>query len=176
MVVRPIADRLYNYLLLQGSVDLFSASGPSTPSSVPSSYVPSKRKRPIICDCDDSDDEASDKTIDATVAFSDKNVDVNIRSVKRPKLNELIPDAVQRRNAEVVKEKDRSKIIPHPFPFPCNYRRDVELCLNTGRMTKEANKHFITAIASAMFCYKRLVALLSGFYLENFAWGGRFEH
>ena len=56
---------------------------------------------------------------------------------------------------EVVAKKNTEKPLPHPFPFPSNYRPEVEICLKNKRMTKEARKHFHSSVASAMFSYKR---------------------
>ena len=47
----------------------------------------------------------------------------------------------------IISKKGSEKALPHPFPFPANYRPEVELCLKSGKMTKEARKHFLSAIA-----------------------------
>ena len=44
---------------------------------------------------------------------------------------------------------------PDPFPLPVNYRSDVELCLSTGKMTREAKRAFLSSVAAKMFGYKR---------------------
>ncbi len=55
----------------------------------------------------------------------------------------------------VEKKGDDETPIPHPFPFPSNYRRDVQVCLKSGRMTSEARRHFLSSIASTMFAFRR---------------------
>ena len=44
----------------------------------------------------------------------------------------------------------------HP---PSNYRPDVETCLKSGKMTTDARKHFLSAVASAMFSFKRYMVI-----------------
>ena len=56
---------------------------------------------------------------------------------------------------EIISKKGNEKPLPHPFPLPANYRPEVELCLKSGKMTTEARKHFLSAIASAIFSFKR---------------------
>ena len=72
---------------------------------------------------------------------------------------------------EVVAKKNTEKPLPHPFPFPSNYRPEVEICLKNKRMTKEARKHFHSSVASAMFSYKR-----SSCYLVYYGQGWGDEH
>ena len=55
----------------------------------------------------------------------------------------------------VISMKVKEKPLPHPFPFPANYRHDVEVCLKSCKMTASARKHFLSAIASVMFSYKK---------------------
>uniref|UniRef100_A0A1X7U1X0 Uncharacterized protein n=1 Tax=Amphimedon queenslandica TaxID=400682 RepID=A0A1X7U1X0_AMPQE len=54
-----------------------------------------------------------------------------------------------------VLRKEKEKPLPHPFIFPVNYRPEVEMCLKSGKMTKEARKQLLTSVASCMFSYKR---------------------
>ena len=61
---------------------------------------------------------------------------------------------------EVIAKKSTEKPLPHPFPFPSNYRPEVELCLKSERRTKEARKQFHSSVASAIFSYKRCSNLL----------------
>ena len=91
----------------------------------------SKRRYSIV----ESDDDSSVHT------------DVSTPSIKKGKIE--LPEAVSIKKAE--------KPLPYPFPLPSNYRPEVEVCLKTGKMTKEARRHFISAIASAMFSYKRYI-------------------
>ena len=58
---------------------------------------------------------------------------------------------------EVIEKKSTERPLPHPFPLPNNYRPDVELCLKKKRMTAEARRHFHSAVAGAMFNFKRCV-------------------
>ena len=51
--------------------------------------------------------------------------------------------------------KVKEKPLPHPFPFPANYCIDVEVFLKFCKMTASARKHFLSAIASVIFSYKR---------------------
>ena len=45
--------------------------------------------------------------------------------------------------------------LPDPFPLPTNFRSDVHACLNQKKMTKSARAAYFTAVASAMFQFKR---------------------
>lgn len=50
--------------------------------------------------------------------------------------------------------KGSEKPLLDPFPLPQNFRVDVELALKTGKMTRETQKAFISAIAGSMLTYK----------------------
>lgn len=64
-----------------------------------------------------------------------------------------IPDVIKKKTLQVVKDSD--KPLPYPFPLPCNFRRDVEACLKTKRMTMETTSQFLSSVANAIFSYKR---------------------
>ena len=49
----------------------------------------------------------------------------------------------------------RKTPLPDPFLLPTNYQPDVHLCLAKKKMTKTAKAAFYTAVAAAMFQYKR---------------------
>lgn len=51
--------------------------------------------------------------------------------------------------------KDDSAPLPHPFPLPKYFRADVETALAKKEMTIETTRAFYSAIASAMFVYKK---------------------
>lgn len=51
--------------------------------------------------------------------------------------------------------KGSEKPLLNPFPLPQNFRTDAELALKTGKMTRETQKAFISAIAGSMLTYKR---------------------
>lgn len=53
----------------------------------------------------------------------------------------------------IKKTKEESTPLPDPFPLPTNFRPDVHLCL--AKMTKASRAAFFTAVAAAMFQYKR---------------------
>ena len=55
----------------------------------------------------------------------------------------------------VISTKAKEKPLLHPFPSPANYHHDVEVCFMSCKMTASACKHFLSAIASVMFSYKR---------------------
>jgi len=59
-----------------------------------------------------------------------------------------IPDSVEK------KGKDEEPI-PHPFPFPQNYRPDVQVGLKSGNMTTEARRQFLSSVAATMFSFRR---------------------
>ncbi len=52
-------------------------------------------------------------------------------------------------------KEDSSKPLPDPFPLPLHYRPDVEACLKQGRMTTTAKAAYFSAVAGAMFQFKR---------------------
>ena len=52
---------------------------------------------------------------------------------------------------ETIKEID----LPDPFVFPRNYRPDVELDLQSGKMSREAKRSFLSSVASAMLSFKK---------------------
>lgn len=60
-----------------------------------------------------------------------------------------------------VKTSQRKKKITEPpldiskFALPNNFRTDIELCLESKKMTKEAYKGFITRICNSIFAIKR---------------------
>lgn len=45
--------------------------------------------------------------------------------------------------------------LPDPFILPKNFRPDVTTALQSGKMTYETGRAFLTAVASSMFTYKR---------------------
>jgi len=55
----------------------------------------------------------------------------------------------------IKKTKEESTPLPDPFPLPTNFRPDVHLCLVKKKMTKASRAAFYTAVAAAMFQYKR---------------------
>ena len=55
----------------------------------------------------------------------------------------------------IKKTKEESTPLPDPFPLPTNYRPDIHLCLAKKKMTKTARAAIYTAVAAAMFQYKR---------------------
>ena len=57
--------------------------------------------------------------------------------------------------SSVKKTKEDSSPLPDPFPLPTNFRADVHVCLSKKKMTKSARASFFTAVAAAMFQYKR---------------------
>lgn len=90
----------------------------------------SKRKKPVIQS--DSDSEVSTISSSASSKYTLKGL---------PK--------------SVVKSPEDAIPLPDPFKLPKNYRPDVGSALSTGKMTMETTKAFLSAIASAMFSYKR---------------------
>ena len=59
---------------------------------------------------------------------------------KRIKLNKTDDDAIP---------------LPNPFLLPKHFRADVEVALKSGKMTKETESAFLSAVASSMLIYKR---------------------
>ena len=55
----------------------------------------------------------------------------------------------------VVKSPEDAIPLPDPFVLPKNYRPDVASAFSTGQMTMETTKSFLSAVASAMFTFKR---------------------
>ena len=55
----------------------------------------------------------------------------------------------------ISKTAEDSVPLPDPFILPKNFRPDVTAALESGKMNKEANKAFLSTIASSMFSYKR---------------------
>ena len=51
--------------------------------------------------------------------------------------------------------KEESTPLPDPFPLLTNFRPDVHLCLAKKKLTKSSRAVFYTAVAAAMFQYKR---------------------
>ena len=45
--------------------------------------------------------------------------------------------------------------LPTPYPIPLHFRSDVEVALNTKKMTKETKSAFFSAVAASMLAYKR---------------------
>ena len=85
------------------------------------------------------------RTLDCDDEVSDTNSYTSV-TPKKIKVIDL-PGAIRKRQTE--------KPLPHPFPLPVNFHHDVELCLKSSNMTAAARKHFLSAIASAMFSFKR---------------------
>ena len=57
---------------------------------------------------------------------------------------------------KIVKEtKDKCNPLPDPFPLPKHFRPDVHVSLMSQRMTKNTRAAFFSAVASAMFQFKR---------------------
>ena len=54
-----------------------------------------------------------------------------------------------------VKKKTTEKPLPDPFPLPAHFRPDVELGLESGKMSREAKKAFLSSVASAIFTFKK---------------------
>ena len=61
-----------------------------------------------------------------------------------------LPIIIKEETCEIVEQP-----LPGPFPLPTNFRSDMEVCLHQKHMTKEAQKSFISTVASKMFSYKR---------------------
>jgi len=59
------------------------------------------------------------------------------------------------RSKSIKKTKEESTPLPDPFPLPTNFCPDVHLCLVKKKMTKASRAAFYTAVAAAMFQYKR---------------------
>ena len=55
----------------------------------------------------------------------------------------------------VVKTAEDSIPLPDPFILPKNFRPDVTAALQSGKMTHETDRAFLSAVASSMFSYKR---------------------
>ena len=51
--------------------------------------------------------------------------------------------------------EDKEVLLPDPFPLPKHFFSNVELALSSQNMTKETNRAFLSAVASAMLVYKR---------------------
>ena len=103
------------------------------------------RKRPCpIVDDDEEIDFGSDSQADTIIVSQSASSSATTSSYKRLKID--LP--------EVVNKKGNEKGLPHPFPLPVNFRPEVELGLKT-KMTAVARRHFLSAIASAIFSYKR---------------------
>lgn len=64
----------------------------------------------------------------------------------------MLPDTLCK---AIKKEKNDCVPLPDPFPFPKNYRPDVEACLSSKKMTSVTRAKFYTSIAHAMFQYTR---------------------
>lgn len=62
--------------------------------------------------------------------------------------------------SHVIIKKQDEKPLPVPFVFPSNYRPEVELGLKSGRMSKDAKKHYLSSVAAAMYSYKKYVSKL----------------
>ena len=54
------------------------------------------------------------------------------------------------------KGKKQELPLPRPFPLPYNYHHSVVIGLEEKHLAGKARTKFITALASAMFQYKRL--------------------
>ena len=55
----------------------------------------------------------------------------------------------------VVKDSDDYVPLPDPYPLPKHFQADVEMSLNEGKMTRDTNRKFISAIASSILAYKK---------------------
>ena len=55
----------------------------------------------------------------------------------------------------VKKAKEETSELPDPFSLPSNFRPDVKICLSQGKITKTCRTAFFSAVASAMYRYKR---------------------
>ena len=53
------------------------------------------------------------------------------------------------------KDKLSEEPLPDPFPLPENYRPDVQLALETGKMTGETRRTYLSQVASAIFNCKK---------------------
>lgn len=52
-------------------------------------------------------------------------------------------------------EKRKEREIPTPFPWPDNFKPDVELALSKGQMSRETKAAFYSTIAHTMFGYRK---------------------
>jgi hypothetical protein len=64
-------------------------------------------------------------------------------------VSETVP--VKRRRIE----KPKEDALIDPFPLPKNFRPDVELALQSGQMTNETRKSFISQVAGAIYTFKK---------------------
>ena len=53
------------------------------------------------------------------------------------------------------KAKLKEEPLPDPFVLPENYRPDVEVALQSGKMTSETRKAFLSQVAASIFTRKR---------------------
>lgn len=141
------------FVIFQEKSDIFSDSAPPSPAPQTQCHkisddeedemiVSKTRKRP--CPVFDDVDEDSDDSQPDTIILSQSTSSATTSSYKRLKTD--LPEVVNKRGSE--------KALPHPFPLPANFRPEVELGLKT-KMTAVARRHFLSAIASALFSYKR---------------------
>lgn len=101
---------------------------PKVDKLTPSFVADRKPPRRIL----DSDDESCSVVSEGSCS--------GVSEQKKAKVE--LPDAVSIKRGE--------KPLPHPFVPPSNYRPEVELSLTSGNMTRDAKKHFISAIASLL--------------------------
>ena len=116
-------------------------------------YSLPKRKRPVISDSSDEEehvsveDNASNDSVYETGTNSVSSVS-NTNELKEGYTLVPLPSAVKK-----IKQEEMS--LPDPFPFPRNYRPDVEICLARKRMTTATRANFYTSVARAMYQYKK---------------------
>lgn len=106
---------------------------------IPLTLRPLKRQR-LIDDCD------SDSTHYSVCTDLESDLQV-VAEVK----NDKVFKPVKR----FFKSDDDKLPLPDPFPLPKNYKADIDVALKTGKMTRETKKRFFSAVAAAMFTYKK---------------------
>ena len=104
----------------------------------------------LNCSSDDEDDLlfVPKRQKHGVASESDSEVSTKTGSVSSKYSLKALPKSV-------VKSPEDSVPLPDPFILPKNYRPNVTSALSTGKMTMETSKAFLSAVASAMFTYKK---------------------
>ena len=100
-----------------------------------------KRQRLLDYDSDNCSAVIGDATIN--------NIESDLKVLKDKE------EDFKERKKRFQKTDDDAVPLPDPFPLPKNYKADVEVALKNGKMTIETKKRFFSAVAAAMFTYKK---------------------
>ena len=69
--------------------------------------------------------------------------------------DQLENENLKRKKLDVVKTKEDAVPLPYPFPLPKHFSSEVEVALNSKRLSSCTRRGFIAKVASAMLFYKR---------------------